>query len=46
MTATELLNAVKNRFSVLLVGDIQQRQLLVDAFRKECGITLNLEDNL
>lgn len=22
------------------------RQLLVDAFRKECGITLNLEDNL
>ncbi len=42
MTATELLNAVKNRFSVLLVGDIQQRQLLVDAlgqYQDLAGVT-------
>lgn len=42
MTATELLEAVKNRFSVLLVGEPQQRQLLVDAlgqYQDLAGVT-------
>lgn len=42
MTAIELLAAVKNRFSVLLVGDPQQRQLLIDAlgqYQDLAGVT-------
>ncbi|MDH0348172.1 hypothetical protein [Aeromonas dhakensis] len=42
MTAIDLLSAVKNRFSVLLVGEPQQKQLLIDAlgqYQDLAGVT-------